>query len=117
MERSHSKRFAAILLSVTMTVIGFAPPGGWAEDISVKLIVNPSRTDIYLGSEAIALTARARGKNLSYSWDLTGSSTAMFPENDIYCLSGFSENTFDVMQTLEIDKKDLIFLINQIKWD
>jgi hypothetical protein len=45
---------------------------GFAQNSDIKLIMNPSKTDVYLGSDPIALTARVKGKNLSYEWKLLG---------------------------------------------
>ncbi len=39
---------------------------------TVKLVVNPSVLDISVGSESIALTARASGSNLQFEWKLLG---------------------------------------------
>lgn len=47
-----------------------------------------------------------------YSWDLAGHGTLQFPENQVYCVAGFSEKVFDIMKLLESDKKALI---NEIK--
>jgi hypothetical protein len=43
-----------------------------AEDLAVRLVVNPRTTDVQLGSGPIALTVLAKGKNLTYRWKLTG---------------------------------------------
>ncbi len=39
---------------------------------SVKLIVNPNKTDIWVGSEPIAITAKVSGTSLKYTWELLG---------------------------------------------
>lgn len=50
-----------------------------------------------------------------YSWDLQGYSTLQFPEDKVFCLSGFSEKVFDIMKLMEEDKKALFNRINSIK--
>jgi 60 kDa SS-A/Ro ribonucleoprotein len=50
-----------------------------------------------------------------YSWDLSGLSTLQFPENQVYCLAGFSDKVFDIMKMLEQDKKALVNKINSIQ--
>ena len=43
-----------------------------------------------------------------YSFDLAGYGTMQFPEQNVYCLAGFSDNVFDVMKLLEEDKRALV---------
>jgi len=50
-----------------------------------------------------------------FSWDLAGLTTMQFPENQIYCLAGFSDKVFDVMKYLEEDRNALISKINSIE--
>ncbi|NBO22121.1 TROVE domain-containing protein [bacterium] len=50
-----------------------------------------------------------------YSWDLTGYSTTQFPERNVFCLSGFNDNSFKTMSNLEIDKDYLKNEINKIE--
>ena len=50
-----------------------------------------------------------------YSWDLQGYGTLQFPENNIFCLSGFSDKVFDIMDLLESDKNALLNEINSIE--
>ncbi len=38
----------------------------------MKLIVNPNKTDVSVGSEAVALTAKASGSGLQFEWKLQG---------------------------------------------
>lgn len=47
-----------------------------------------------------------------YSWDLAGYGTLQLPESQVYCLAGFSDKVFDVIELLKSDKNALI---NQIK--
>ncbi len=47
-----------------------------------------------------------------YSFDLNSHGSMQFPEQNVFCLAGFSEKIFDVMKLMEQDKKALI---NEIK--
>lgn len=47
-----------------------------------------------------------------YSWDLAGYGTLQLPESNVYCLAGFSEKVFDVMEMLKTDRNTLV---NEIK--
>lgn len=47
-----------------------------------------------------------------FSWDLAGYGTLQLPEPQVYCLAGFSDKVFDVIELLKSDKNALI---NQIK--
>lgn len=49
-----------------------------------------------------------------YSFDLAGYGTLQFPEENIYCLAGFSEKVFDIMKLIESDKQALINEIEKI---
>lgn len=51
-----------------------------------------------------------------YSFDLQGYGSMQFPEQNVFCLAGFSEKTFDVMKLLEQDRKALINEIKKIEW-
>jgi hypothetical protein len=50
-----------------------------------------------------------------FSWDLAGHSTLQFPENQVYCVAGFSDKVFDVIKMLKTDKKALLNKINSIQ--
>jgi 60 kDa SS-A/Ro ribonucleoprotein len=50
-----------------------------------------------------------------YSFDLAGHGTLQFPQENIYCLAGFSEKVFDVMKFLETDKNALITEIEKVE--
>lgn len=39
---------------------------------TVKIVVNPSKTTIYAGTEALVLTAQTSGEDLTYRWTLQG---------------------------------------------
>ena len=43
-----------------------------------------------------------------YSIDLAGYGTLQVPENDVFCLAGFSDKIFDLMKILEYDKNALL---------
>ena len=47
-----------------------------------------------------------------YSFDLAGHGTMQLPENNVFCMAGFSDKIFTTMSMLETDKKALI---NEIK--
>ena len=49
-----------------------------------------------------------------YSIDLAGYGTMQLPQNDVYCLAGFSEKMFDLMSLLEEDKNALLNTIKSI---
>ena len=51
-----------------------------------------------------------------YSLDLAGYGTLQMPQNDVYCLAGFSEKVFDLMKLLEDDKDALLNTIKSIKF-
>lgn len=51
-------------------------------------------------------------KPFIYSFDLNHYGSMQFPEQNVFCLAGFSEKVFDIMKLLEIDKNALI---NKIK--
>lgn len=48
-----------------------------------------------------------------YSFDLNSHGSMQFPEQNVFCLAGFSEKVFDIMAMLEKDKKALITEINK----
>lgn len=50
-----------------------------------------------------------------FSFDLNGLGSLMFPENNVYCLAGWSDRVFDIMRLLEEDKKALINKIESIE--
>lgn len=47
-----------------------------------------------------------------YSFDLAGHGSMQFPEQNVFCLAGFSEKVFSVMALMEQDKKAML---NEIK--
>jgi hypothetical protein len=51
-----------------------------------------------------------------YSFDLDGHGSMQFPEQNVFCLAGFSEKIFDIMKLLETDKKALINRINEVRF-
>ena len=50
-----------------------------------------------------------------YSWDLAGHGTLQFPEQKVFCLAGFSDKVFDLMNMLEQDKNAMIAKINAVE--
>ena len=60
------------ILIMGMLMFGLWRREGMAANTTIKLVVNPNKTYVYLGSGGIALTTRARGKGLTYSWELLG---------------------------------------------
>ena len=50
-----------------------------------------------------------------YSIDLAGYGTLQMPQQDVYCLAGFSEKIFDLMKHFECDKNALITAINSVE--
>ena len=41
--------------------------------------------------------------------------STQFPENNVYCLAGFSDKIFDIMKLLESDKKALVKKIEEVE--
>jgi len=70
MFRKSLKLSIAVVLiaSHIMLLVG----DGYAAAPTVKLIVNPNKTDVYVGSESVALTAKASGSGLQFKWELQG---------------------------------------------
>ena len=64
-------KFTCTILLILTHLIVFTG-SGYAAVPSVKLIINPNKTDVNLGSDPIALTAKATGANLTYKWELKG---------------------------------------------
>lgn len=50
-----------------------------------------------------------------YSFDLNSYGTMQFPQRKVFCLAGFSEKIFDIMQLLEQDKNALVNTIKAIE--
>lgn len=51
-----------------------------------------------------------------YSFDLKNYGSMQFPEQNVFCLAGFSDKIFSIMSLLEKDKKALINEIKKIEW-
>lgn len=49
-----------------------------------------------------------------YSFDLAGYGTMQFPEENVYCLAGFSEKVFDILKALDEDKNAMLKKIESI---
>ncbi len=65
------------------------------------------------GSELSAYKQRFKCNPYIYSFDLKNYGTLQFPEPQVCALAGFSEKVFDIMKTLEQDKKALIHTIEK----
>lgn len=50
-----------------------------------------------------------------YSFDLAGYGTLQMPQQDVFCLAGFSEKVFDLFPLLESDKDALVSAIESIE--
>jgi 60 kDa SS-A/Ro ribonucleoprotein len=50
-----------------------------------------------------------------FTFDLQGYGTLQFPENQVYCLAGFSDKVFQVMKMLEQDRQALVHEIEKIQ--
>ena len=50
-----------------------------------------------------------------YSFDLAGYGTMQMPQQDVYCLAGFSEKIFDIMKLVESDKNALVNTIKAVE--
>lgn len=60
----------AVILIASYMVLLFGE--GYAATPTVKLVVDPDTTDVYVGSEPISLTAEASGSGLTFRWELRG---------------------------------------------
>lgn len=67
------------------------------------------------GSSLADYRSRTGANPRIYSFDLQGYGTLQFPENNVYCIAGFSEKIFDVMKLLEQDRNALINEIEKVE--
>lgn len=58
---------------------------------------------------------RCRANPKIYSFDLNGYGTLMFPENNVFCLAGWSEKVFDLMKYLEEDRNAMVNEIEKVE--
>ena len=65
------QRYVISLFILTAVMFVLVQYSSGAE-MSIRLVVNPDRTTFHLDDGEIALTARVRGKNLRYTWELIG---------------------------------------------
>lgn len=63
---------ACVATVVVMSYVLVLAVPGYAEGPSVRLIVNPNKTDVEVGSDPAALTAKASGSGLTFEWTLQG---------------------------------------------
>jgi hypothetical protein len=64
------KRFVAVILIILHMLILCGKTSG--ADLTVKLMLSLEKTEIYAGSDPIALTAVTRGMNVQLTWKLVG---------------------------------------------
>ena len=50
-----------------------------------------------------------------YSFDLAGYGSLQLPENKVFCLAGFSEKVFDLMQILETDRQAMVSAVKSVE--
>lgn len=55
------------------------------------------------------------GKFKLYSFDLAGYGDMQFPEKDVFCIAGFSEKVFNIMQMFESDPTAMMTVIEDIE--
>jgi hypothetical protein len=51
-----------------------------------------------------------------YSFDLNGYGTLQLPQNNVFCLAGFSDKVFDIMGMLEHDKNGFVGAIERVEF-
>jgi hypothetical protein len=52
-----------------------------------------------------------------FSFDLKGYGTLQFPQERVFCLAGWSERVFDIMQKLDRDPEALVREVEAISLD
>lgn len=62
----------SIVVVVIVSYVTLLFGTGYAAPPTVKLIVNPNKTDVYVGSDPVALTAKATGAGVKFKWELQG---------------------------------------------
>ena len=92
-QKANKKYDRVIILSDMQGWVGYTSPSSEFKSYKKKFDANP----------------------FVYSWDLAGYGTLQFPENNVFCLAGFSDKVFDIMGLMETDKKALYNEINSIK--
>lgn len=67
-------------------------------------------------SSAFKEYKKATGANpLVYSFDLNGYGTTQFPEQNVTCITGFSEKVFDIIKLTETDSETLLNAVNAVQ--
>ncbi len=51
-----------------------------------------------------------------YSFDLQGYGSLQFPQNNVFCLAGFSDKVFDIMKLLETNKAALVDRVREVSF-
>ncbi|MCP4369847.1 MAG: hypothetical protein GY797_17285, partial [Deltaproteobacteria bacterium] len=67
--KKHQKRSILLLISFVVVLVLFKESYAI---LTVKLVVNPDKTVVPVGSDPITLTAKASGSNLKFEWKLLG---------------------------------------------
>jgi hypothetical protein len=86
---------------------------GWMERTASFSFMNTNNTP--LSKTFTDYKKRTGADPKIFSFDLNGYGTLQFPENNVFCIAGFSEKIFDVMKLLEEDREALINKIEQIE--
>lgn len=64
----------------------------------------------------ISYKNRTKANPKIFSFDLAGYGSLQFPENNVFCLAGFSDKVFDTIKLLEIDKNAMVSMVNEIQF-
>ena len=71
----------------------------------------------YTPKDVFAGYKRITGANpFVYTFDLQNYGNMQFPEQNVFCIAGFSEKVFDIMKLLEQDKNALVNTIKQVEF-
>ncbi|HET6568903.1 MAG TPA: TROVE domain-containing protein [Rhodothermales bacterium] len=117
-------------LTIAEVIRGKAPFGGTNFHAPIDLVAQHGRaydrliflSDMqgWIGYDVPTATLAAYEQRVGvrphvYSFDLQGYGSTQFPRDRIYCLTGFSEKTFEVMQVLEQDRNALVRQIEAVE--
>jgi hypothetical protein len=69
--RKKGQKLISIVVLISFGVL-FLFGEGYAAAPTVKLVVDPDKTDIYVGAVPIAIVTQASGTKLAYKWELLG---------------------------------------------
>ncbi len=90
--KANKKYDRVIILSDMQSFIGYDTPLAQLNSYKTKFNCNPH----------------------IFSFDLAGLGTLQIPQNQVYCLAGFSDKVFDVMSALKEDRNALVNQIHSI---